>query len=604
MAYTPPSRTEVNFDLIGEYSPPANDAADLSIPFDSGGVSAVFESDTDFTLNIYLQLSTPAFESNTAIESEVHRLITVANFESISDLNSDVLWFADTKGFDSVDDVEVEVLWYTVLTELESNNELEQPGILLQISLLDINGTTSLDATTARRVALINMDSVITFGPEYISEIAPEYDVISCWAFENYSRLDKPILSHILDPEFEQDTAIPTPVIIANDEAHIVAANFENNAILYSDIGYAIHLPVFSNENQLDILAIKSMPAGDQYLICFPFVSYTVFDVPVIQMGINTPEFDQTTEFGITGLYAGYLVSAEEFAQDTDLNSGVYPVIVFTDFENETILFSDIEPALSVPDFEQISILSADIQTGVFVEFEAFENRTTIEVEIPITVPVSEFEQDSELELFTISEFIAVPEFNVSSQFAASDIRLFTIDNSQIYYFLVITGDDDSISDIEIPFTSVQARRRNTEPTYVTVAIPSLEYAAAINERANNKMQVYMGYRIDKNTAIKQLILETNIDQINIYNGPIKQSIVLIGGDTSSYVNRTIELKKPIYSALVNGKTTHRFAIPKIDLRPGDTAVIGTDTVVVDTISLYIKNTNSGPISTMEIASA
>lgn len=170
-----------------------------------------------------------------------------------------------------------------------------------------------------------------------------------------------------------------------------------------------------------------------------------------------------------------------------------------------------------------------------------------------------------------------------------------------IYYHLILAG-GDTLDDIEIPFTSIQSRIRSGESTYLSVSIPSLEYADEINARADNKMQVTMGYGSGLDYPGDITIIETDIDQINTYEGATNKSIVLIGYQTDTYVAKEVELYKPTYKSLVNGTKTYRFAIPEVSLYPGDTAIIGSDSLVVDTISVYIKNTKSGPINTTEIA--
>ncbi len=221
-----------------------------------------------------------------------------------------------------------------------------------------------------------------------------------------------------------------------------------------------------------------------------------------------------------------------------------------------------------------------------------------------IEVDVIGFSQTSELVAGVYSGHpISSPEFSLEGVLVPPSIALFSLENSVLYYVLVITG-GDSHEDIEVPFITCQARRRNGEPTYVSVSIPGLNFAPEINDRADNKFQVYMGYKVDSDNLVRELLLEASLDQINLYKGPLNQSIVLIGYETTSYEQQEISLKKPTYYSLVSGVKRYRFAVPEIKLHPGDVANIGSDSLVVDTVSVYIKNTKSGPINTTEIASA
>lgn len=548
MAYTPPASDAVDLDFTGAYTPPAGDGGDLEIPLTSDEV------------------------------------VDASSFENTTEFSSDVLW-------------------YSQLTALENNTELEPPVALLKIYLADFNSTNTIDISTARRVGLLNFESIGALSVEYINEVEAGVTPVAPWPFESVSRLSKPDFAHIIETSFEQDSVFETPMITASGLAIMVPPNFENIADFSLNMMPILVVDNFEIIGQLDILAIRYMPDGDQYTVCPPFEQNSEFEIPIFQTGFVIPDFEQDSDFVVSSIYNGFLVESDPFENTSDLNSGIYPVIVLSDFNLVSALNANITPGISPPDFDQVSTLSAETQTGVFAETPEFNSRISLEMGVSIYLDLPDFEQTSELELFTISEFIAVPDFNISNELLLDQIRLFTIENSQLFYYLVVTG-GALFEDIELPFTSIQARRRNGEPTYLSVVIPSFDYAGEINDREANKIQIFMGYKIDSETSIRQLIIETNIDQINIYKGAKSQSIVLIGYETIDYIQKELVLEKPTYSSIVGGKKSFRFAVPKIDLHPGDIAHIGTDSIEVETISMYIKNTKSGPINTTEIASA
>lgn len=608
MAYTPPENDAVDFDFSGSaYTPPDSDAVDLEIPLPSGeGVvdCPAFEQTTEIETDYQIQASVADFENNNSLESEVHRLLTAEEFENTSDLSSDILWFASLPDLESASDLSSGVLWFTILSDLNTDTVLENPLVQLQVSVAPLESTTTLNSTNTRRIAGKEFEQNSELYVGYITEVPENTDVVGCWPFENNTWLDRPDVAFILETEFNSETDIPTPVIIANDYAGIVATDFENTTAFHIDLMPSIVLPDFNGNNELDVLAIKVMPAGDQYLVCPPFIGWTEMDIPSIQAGFPIPDFEQSTYISLSKIYSGFIVDTGEFEQTTSLAAVTYPVIVLTEFENTTVILTDIMPAISVPDFEQISILTADVQTGVFAEVPNFENNTRLEVTIPIVIPVQAFENINELELFTIASFIEPPELNTTTELTLRNIRLFSLENSTVYYYLVITGDGSTTEDIEVPFTSIQARRRNEAPTYLSVSIPGFDFAAEITDRIDNKIQVYMGYEIDSETSIRQLIMETDIETVDTYEGPTNKSITLIGYETIAYVQKTLSLEKPTYGAYVNGTQRYRFATPKVDLHPGDIVNINGDEIEVSVISLYIKNTKSGPISTMELESA
>jgi hypothetical protein len=66
----------------------------------------------------------------------------------------------------------------------------------------------------------------------------------------------------------------------------------------------------------------------------------------------------------------------------------------------------------------------------------------------------------------------------------------------QIIYQFVLTGSADGESDITIPISSCQMRRRDGEPTYMSVVVPGYDdYADEILARTNGDMVLYKGVK-------------------------------------------------------------------------------------------------------------
>ena len=169
-------------------------------------------------------------------------------------------------------------------------------------------------------------------------------------------------------------------------------------------------------------------------------------------------------------------------------------------------------------------------------------------------------------------------------------------------YYFTLTGDADGTTDIEIPITSFQARKRTGEATYLSVIIRGFEtYASAVAARANGEMIVEMNYEYDGQSSIRQEILRADLEDIKLYEGANNRSIGLTGHKIQTFANRSVTLENPTYKATVEGKRTFRFAKCDPYLNPGDTLVVGADSMTVDYIT-YIVSSSYKSIEVREIA--
>jgi hypothetical protein len=169
---------------------------------------------------------------------------------------------------------------------------------------------------------------------------------------------------------------------------------------------------------------------------------------------------------------------------------------------------------------------------------------------------------------------------------------------ADVYYLFTLTGAADGETDIEIPISSFQARMRNGDPTFLAVVIPDSTQAAAINARQNGTLVVDMAYKRDGVFIQRETIVSALLEDIRVDQGESSSPITLSGHKTETYNGLAITLKTSIYRAILNGRIRHRLAEPNINLRPGDTVTIGSDTFVAGLISYFI----SVESKTMEVA--
>ncbi len=158
-------------------------------------------------------------------------------------------------------------------------------------------------------------------------------------------------------------------------------------------------------------------------------------------------------------------------------------------------------------------------------------------------------------------------------------------------YVLVLTGSADGTTDIEIPISSCQMRRRNGEPTWMSVNVPDYDqYLDMIKARSNGQLVVHKGYRFQDGS--RQL---TEINRVNLENSrwkkdPNKRNITLSGHlTTTNPAADIVPLEKTSYRN-VDAAGLRRYR-SKVDLwlRPGDTVQVDEESFEVGYISYTIE---------------
>lgn len=152
-----------------------------------------------------------------------------------------------------------------------------------------------------------------------------------------------------------------------------------------------------------------------------------------------------------------------------------------------------------------------------------------------------------------------------------------------------LTGDADATTDLRIPISSFQSIMRSGTPSIVTVVTPSVEQAAEIANRLNGDIVVYYGFR-NENTGeiLVSEIARANLEDARTDQGGRNQSITLRGTKQQTFSNPISRTLTGVsYRAVIEGKRRFRTDLDT-ELRPGDTAVIGAESLVVATITYTI----------------
>lgn len=156
-------------------------------------------------------------------------------------------------------------------------------------------------------------------------------------------------------------------------------------------------------------------------------------------------------------------------------------------------------------------------------------------------------------------------------------------------YYLTLTGSADGKADVLLPMKSFQGRLRDGDPTYLSVVIPSVQYASQINERSNGDLVVEMAYLIDGVEQYKEQLAAVDLEIIRIDEGAKNQSITLSGHRTESFSSKNVVLDGASYYYISGGKYYYRLAKVDMYLKPGDTVEVNDDSFTVDTVSYFVS---------------
>lgn len=157
------------------------------------------------------------------------------------------------------------------------------------------------------------------------------------------------------------------------------------------------------------------------------------------------------------------------------------------------------------------------------------------------------------------------------------DVAHFIDNNYRITYVC-------TLGDLTIPITSFQARFKSGDPSFLSVVVPGLEYTDEIVARTGDLLRVYMVKTYRDGNVTKEMLGEVTQDALRMDEGARNQSITIDGHGTYTHSPKSVTLKNPQYKAVYGGTTRYRCS-PDFHVRPGDTASIGDDTLLISAIT-------------------
>lgn len=162
--------------------------------------------------------------------------------------------------------------------------------------------------------------------------------------------------------------------------------------------------------------------------------------------------------------------------------------------------------------------------------------------------------------------------------------------SATVIYTCTLTGDGDGLDDVTLPISSFQARMRDGAPSYVSCVVPNAAlYESVITARANGDIVIKKGVRLPGGSLQLEEIARGNYDSVRIDQGPLSSSATMVGYKTvtssapKSWPVSNIEYR----SVQASGARRYRGGI-NLFLRPGDTAIVGSESIVVDTITYSV----------------
>jgi hypothetical protein len=174
-----------------------------------------------------------------------------------------------------------------------------------------------------------------------------------------------------------------------------------------------------------------------------------------------------------------------------------------------------------------------------------------------------EFNAPADAEDLGISDFTDALNW---SEFLRDNKDLFVIT-----YFCTLTGAADGEADAVLPIQSFQARKRDGEDTYVSAVIPGIDYLDEISDRPNGQIVIEMAYFSGGSELLREEILRVDLENVRYDKGARSRAVTISGHRTESFAVNLVDLEKPSYKYLSEGKLRYRFPIPNPWLNPGDT---------------------------------
>ena len=337
---------------------------------------------------------------------------------------------------------------------------------------------------------------------------------------------------------------------------------------------------------------------------------FTLDNIPILNIGMGF--YGESTPQAFGGVVDEIRIS------NTARPSAWIKATYYSNWD-ELVTYGDTEVSyVSLSPFSSTSSIQADIKieitnnlfssTPSFYTGEIF-NGLLIECPSPFSAQ-SSLQSAPQIEvnqsLFTLNSLLYVqPEIQIftggllsaTGSISATITDPFSVATLPRIYTFTLTGAANGVDDIVIPISSFQARQTVTinnygnrysviwylgekyvtpytvNSSYLSIVIPSLDFASHINDRHWGDLVVRMGYLSNGEIILSEIIEHVSFDSIIINAGSTNKSITLSGYRTSSNFSANLIYPTGIsYRNIDNGEKRIR-CIPALYIKPGDVVV-------------------------------
>ena len=164
---------------------------------------------------------------------------------------------------------------------------------------------------------------------------------------------------------------------------------------------------------------------------------------------------------------------------------------------------------------------------------------------------------------------------------------------------------ENSQSRAEMPISNFSGQLRSGEPSYLQVTIPDArvwaEVIADFAAQSDTEMVIQAGYRYSDGHVRTQEITRTRLRNVRYDLGARSSSVQLDGIDTRiNPTPKTVSLTGANYRSQDDASRVRYRCAMNFDIRPGDTALIHGESLVVGELSYNVTVNNA----TLEVAEA
>lgn len=147
-----------------------------------------------------------------------------------------------------------------------------------------------------------------------------------------------------------------------------------------------------------------------------------------------------------------------------------------------------------------------------------------------------------------------------------------------VFYRCILTGDGDSLSDIELPMSYFKAIMTDIDDSYISCVVPDVEnYLDEINARRNGAIVIFVGYRLISGVELFEEIIRLGLSDVAIYRGGRHESITITGRGLimTAAPKERVARDVILYTVLSDGRRKVLCAVDFF-LRCGDTLIYGS----------------------------